>query len=353
MAADIAVSATWTLVEKVLSRVDKIRKIPRTVRDDLEKARDCLQTMDAYLMASQKRIDQAGNQELLQARVKQVRDAADEIEDAVDEFMLQVPHHSQYTHWYSWLPYRPLKASSKFSSRIEDIIQNKIGFIRVLDSIHQDGLPQDGQPTSSTSHHGGTLTPQVLEDDEIVGFDEHKKILIAQLIKRKQKRQTISIVGPGGSGKTTIMRNVYDTKKVQKNFDCQAWIDVLRPLNLDNVLRNMLRNFDPKGKWQEPVLHEETNYLKEKLRELLKQKKFLVVMDNVWSNQDLESIVNSLPNGVPGSKILISTQLLVVASSSSIHNLSGLSRQDAWYLFCKKAFPNSKGNICPPELKEC
>lgn len=151
------------------------------------------------------------------------------------------------------------------------------------------------------------------------------------------------------------MRNVYNTKKVRKNFDCQAWIDVLRPLNLDNVLRNMLRNFDPKGKWQEQVLHEETNCLKEKLRLLLQKKKFLVVLDNVWSNQDLESIVNALPNGFPGSKILISTSLYVVASSSSDNDIldlsSGLSGENAWYLFCKKSFPNSKGK-CPPELKE-
>ncbi|KAK9937661.1 hypothetical protein M0R45_014436 [Rubus argutus] len=151
------------------------------------------------------------------------------------------------------------------------------------------------------------------------------------------------------------MRNVYNTKKVRKNFDCQAWIDVLRPLNLDNVLRNMLRDFDPKGKWQDRVLHEETNCLKEKLRILLQKKKFLVVVDNVWSKQDLEYIVNALPNGFPGSKILISTSLYVVASSSSdndIHDLSsGLSEENARILFCKKTFPNSKGK-CPPELKE-
>lgn len=142
MAAEIAVSAALALVEKVLSLVDKISNSPRTVRANLEKASNCLHRMDAYLTASQDQIDEAGNQGLLEARVKQVRDVAYEIEDAVDEFMLQVPHHSQYTHWYSGLALRPLRASRKLSSRIEDIIQIKIGFIGVLDSIHQNGLTQ-------------------------------------------------------------------------------------------------------------------------------------------------------------------------------------------------------------------
>ncbi|PRQ30722.1 putative P-loop containing nucleoside triphosphate hydrolase, leucine-rich repeat domain, L [Rosa chinensis] len=356
MAADIAVSAALALVEKVASFVDKIRKSPSHVREALDKARTCLERMDAYLTTSQARIDQ-GNQVQLQARVKQVRDVVHYIEDALDEFTIQVPHHSQYTHWYSgmtrcaahstsyWL------ASNRLSSEIEVIITNKIGFLREL-----DGLTQEGQPTCSTSQqHGGTLTPQVLEDDEIVGFDVPKQKLIEQLMKGDPKRLTISIVGPGGSGKTTIMRNVYDTKKVQRNFNCRAWIDVLRPLNLENVLRTMLSSFDPKGKRQEP--EGTINCLKEKLKLLLQKKKFLVVLDNVWRNEDLESIVNALPNGSPGSKILVSTRTSDVASHSSnnyIHDLSrGLSKQHARYLFCKKAFPNNNNNNnCPQELEE-
>lgn len=211
MALDIAVSAALALVEKVLSFVDKLRNIPRTVRDDLEKAKNCLQRMDAYLTASQDRIDEAGNQGQLEARVKQVRDVAHEIEDAVDEFMLQVPDHSQYTRWYSGLSHRPLRASSKFSSRIKDIIQNKIGFIGVI-----DGLTQDSQLTNFPHKppRRNFDNPPDLEDGEIVGFDEHKKKLIAQLNKREPKRQTISIVGPSGSGKTTIMIQLQSRRSV-------------------------------------------------------------------------------------------------------------------------------------------
>ncbi|KAM5586541.1 disease resistance protein RPM1 [Rosa sericea] len=355
MAADIAVSAALALVEKVTSFVNKICKSPSYVREALKKARTCLERMDAYLTTSQTRIDQ-GNQVQLQARVKQVRDVVHYIEDALDEFTIQVPHHSQYTHWYSGMTHCAAhstaywKASYRLSSEIEDIITNKIGFLREL-----DGLTQEGQPTSSTSQqHGGTLTPQVLEDDEIVGFDVPKQKLIEQLMKGDPKCLTISIVGPGGSGKTTIMRNVYDTKKVQRNFNCRAWIDVLRPLNLENVLRTMLSSFDPKGKRQEP--EGTINCLIEKLRLLLQKKKFLVVLDNVWCNEDLESIVNALPNGSPGSKILVSTRMSDVASHSSnnyIHDLSrGLSKQHARYLFCKKAFPNNNNNNCPQELEE-
>ncbi|KAK9937660.1 hypothetical protein M0R45_014435 [Rubus argutus] len=173
MALDIAVSAALALVEKVISFVDKLRNIPRTVRDDLEKAKICLQRMDAYLTASQDRIDEAGNQGQLEARVKQVRDVAHEIEDAVDEFMLQVPDHSQYTRWYSGLSHTALSEQVvSFPSRIKDIIQNKISFIGVI-----DGLTQDSQLTNFPHKppRRNFDNPPDLEDGEIVGFDEHKK----------------------------------------------------------------------------------------------------------------------------------------------------------------------------------
>ncbi|XP_024175473.2 disease resistance protein RPM1 [Rosa chinensis] len=102
-------------------------------------------------------------------------------------------------------------------------------------------------------------------------------------------------------------------------------------------------------------LHQEQDP-RSKLSLLLQHKRFLLVLDNVWSKQDWEFFVCSLPKGLCGSKIIIITRNSDVASfpvksSEYIHDLStGLSFKEAHDLFCKKAFQDG---ICPPELEEC
>lgn len=40
------------------------------------------------------------------------------------------------------------------------------------------------------------------------------------------ERATILVVGPGGSCKTFLVKNVFQNKQVREKFDCRAWIHV-------------------------------------------------------------------------------------------------------------------------------
>ncbi|XP_008226316.1 PREDICTED: disease resistance protein RPM1-like [Prunus mume] len=117
----------------------------------------------------------------------------------------------------------------------------------------------------------------------------------------------------------------------------------------------MLSKFDPKGKREGPDHHEDP---KVQLRLLLEQKRFVLVLDNVWSNQDLECNVNAIPNGLLRSKVIITSRTFYVASGRAkshahIYDLSNLlSKEDTRSLFYKKAFHDDREGKCPPELKE-
>ncbi|CAI0472987.1 unnamed protein product [Linum tenue] len=92
--------------------------------------------------------------------------------------------------------------------------------------------------------------------------------------------------------------------------------------------------------------------LKSNLKKQMDNKRFLLVLDDVWDNGDYESnwdrLMSFLCNvGTVGSKIIITTRIGSVASLMATkglkpHELKGLSKQDSWSLFEQITF---KGEV--------
>lgn len=326
--AELTIPLALMIAEKALSVFDRREKTSINVHDEVEKACDCLRRMQSYLRDSEENNDE--DTQLHQTHVKQVQALAYEIEDALDKFMSNISHHfhsnivSQKMH--DVVHYRTeKKAISEFSSSIK-AIESKIASIIERDSLFKPPSFRTRKMRDDLVH-----VHQVLEEDEVVGFEEPKQRLFKQLREADSRLSTILVVGPGGSGKTTVVKNVYDSEIIQEFFDCHAWIDASRPHKAEE---------DPKAELRH-----------------MQGKRFVVVLDNVWTTQELERITNALPKGLTGSKVIVTTRNSDVASShvestEYIHDLSsGLSWQKGWSLFCKKAFKKTAG-YCPPELEE-
>ncbi|KAL5718983.1 hypothetical protein ACHQM5_011827 [Ranunculus cassubicifolius] len=93
----------------------------------------------------------------------------------------------------------------------------------------------------------------------------------------------------------------------------------------------------------EECKHEDLDPLQKRLKELLNGKKFLLVLDDVWSeNLDLwENFRFSLNCGANGSSIIITTRLPNVATIMGTHSryeLKPLSDEYCWALFQARAF---------------
>ena len=118
--AEIALSGAITVVSKVVPFLYKI--CSGRDRRNIEEVRKWLNTMIAYLKDTEGREDAAG----LKDRVQQVQDLAYETQDAIEEFMREVPEHSHH-HWitkflhdvaHSVKDFLPLR---QLSSRMADI----------------------------------------------------------------------------------------------------------------------------------------------------------------------------------------------------------------------------------------
>jgi disease resistance protein RPM1 len=84
--------------------------------------------------------------------------------------------------------------------------------------------------------------------------------------------------------------------------------------------------------------------------------RYLIVIDDVWREQDWKFIKASFPGNRNGSRIIATTRNINVAQSccsesgNQLYQMAHLNSVDSESLFLKRIFgPN---NPCPPHLKE-
>ncbi|PQM35846.1 disease resistance protein RPM1 [Prunus yedoensis var. nudiflora] len=173
------------------------------------------------------------------------------------------------------------------------------------------------------------------------------------------RRSVSSLVGMGGLGKTTLAKKVFDNPRFTKWFDWRAWITVPQSYKNEDLLRNMIAEFQRTRKESVPEGIEtmDLKLLSDTLREYLKEKRYAVVFDDVWNTNLWECVKLALPDNKNGSRIIITTRKGDVAASckeafsDQVYELEPFSSNEAWELFCKKTFRDVDGN-CPPELKQ-
>ncbi|KAH7835656.1 hypothetical protein Vadar_028456 [Vaccinium darrowii] len=362
--AEIAVTAALALADQVSSYLRQLRNNQKDVRDDVEYLRDCLGRFSSYLA------DNDGDKGSEQHRkcVKEIRNVANNIEDVLGEYMYHVPHRfhrfkisntldkAAHAAKLSIFPWR-----SSICEVVDKIksVKGKIDNICKLYGLtsHSTRLEEGSSSGSKSDNQVALYIPA--GDEEIVGYEKHREALIRQLTDQESRNITISVVGPGGSGKTTIVSKVYESKRIWRHFDCRARVQVSQSFNNEELFRSMLKEFcesreEPNPR-EEPIPSRGTS-TQVKLRQYLEQKRYVVVLDDIRRKEDWEAIRNVLPHGSSGSRIIVTTQNVEVASCCAesdnfIHKFTGLLGPEDWDLFCKKAFKTENGK-CPRELED-
>ncbi|TKW11551.1 hypothetical protein SEVIR_6G239400v4 [Setaria viridis] len=149
----------------------------------------------------------------------------------------------------------------------------------------------------------------------------------------------------GGLGKTTLVKMVYSDCRVQKHFDVKMWYCVSENFEATAVVRSVIQ-LATNGTCSLPDTIE---LLRGKLQEVIGQKRYLLVLDDVWNEEqqkwddDLKPLLCSSIGGF-GSMIVVTSRSRQVASIMGTlppYELACLSEDASWELFSQKAF--SKG----------
>ncbi|PRQ20576.1 putative P-loop containing nucleoside triphosphate hydrolase [Rosa chinensis] len=212
-------------------------------------------------------------------------------------------------------------------------------------------------------------TSSLVDISKIFGRDEEKETLLSKLLRESSQEGepflVIPIVGMGGMGKTTLTQLVFNNEKVTAHFHKKVWVCVSDPFDEIKIAKAIIESLDKK-ETQSSSSELETLLLRIKTH--VESKKFLLVLDDVWTEDRRQWECLKLPeilqSCAEGSTILVTTRKEEVAkmmrATSSMIHLDKLNDKDCLALFNSFAFldreedkANEFGAIGEEIVKKC
>ncbi|KAL3381093.1 hypothetical protein AABB24_001291 [Solanum stoloniferum] len=308
------------------------------IKNEIENLCDDLSEFNAFLkQAAMVRSENPVLKEL----VKSIRKVVNRAEDAIDKFVIEAKIHKDKGVFSKAVHYKRVRDVAVeikgIRDKMREIQQNKAHGLQALQD-HDDSISRGGEERQ----------PPVVEEDDVVGFDDEAQTVIDRLLEGSGDLEVIPVVGMTGLGKTTLATKIFKHPKIEYEFFTRLWLYVSQSYKTRELYLNIISKFTGNTKHCRDMSEMD---LALKVREILEEGgKYLIVLDDVWSTDAWDRIKIAFPKNDKGNRVLLTTQDHNVARycNRSPHDLKFLTDEESWILLEKRALDKAK---CPPELE--
>ncbi|XP_019094687.1 PREDICTED: probable disease resistance RPP8-like protein 2 isoform X2 [Camelina sativa] len=140
-------------------------------------------------------------------------------------------------------------------------------------------------------------------ESDLVGLDQSVEELVDHLVEN-DSIQVVSVSGMGGIGKTTLARQVFHHDIVRRHFHGFSWVCVSQQFTRKDVWQRILQDLRP---YDEDIIQMDEYTLQGKLFELLETGRYLLVLDDIWKEEDWDRIKAVFPHK-RGWKLLLTSR---------------------------------------------
>uniref|UniRef100_K3ZEE4 Rx N-terminal domain-containing protein n=1 Tax=Setaria italica TaxID=4555 RepID=K3ZEE4_SETIT len=326
--AELAFGLSKTVVEALALKVKDAISLEveqwRTVGRELEFIVGEFEIMQSFFKIAD---EERAKSNLVITWVTQLRNLSYDLEDCI-EFVL---HLDTKNTWYlRFLPHCAGKVVLPVDEAVDQVKQLKA---RVLDMsernmryrvINESGSKLDArmqEPSAASATEFDILFKARNAVKEQSGFWD-----LTGLINGKDADlQVISLCGTGGDlGMSSIIKKAYDNPKICKRFKLRAWVKLMHPFNPHDFIQGLENEFfinscgtqgEAEGvDFLKMKANEDDSDLLDKFHTKVKEHKYLIVLEDLSSMVEWHNVRTYLPDMKNGSRIVVSTRQLEIAS---------------------------------------
>ncbi|KAH0671944.1 hypothetical protein KY284_023031 [Solanum tuberosum] len=158
--------------------------------------------------------------------------------------------------------------------------------------------------SKSTELAAATTSFSSIEETTYVGMKKDYKAILNCLNAQTKELIVISLVGMDGIGKTTLARKVFGNSTIRDRFEKHAWVTISEQYNKRQMLLEVASSIS--GVNNQEMSNDELMVF---VYRSLKGRRFLIVIDDLWSTDAWDQMRRIFQNDNNKSRIILTTRL--------------------------------------------